>query len=222
MPRQNRVDPYGRLIATEARGTLMGNRGRLHDAEGGIRRLWTTRAWIACRLAFKDRHRPPMPPGRYTALFFLDEATALAAGHRPCAECRRDDYLRFKAAWVEGNPSLGLTRATPVQRLDAILQRDRVAGPPLFTKVFHDAAIDLLPDGVFIAGTASDEAWLVREDWLLRWSPSGYDAARPRPEARTVRVLTPRSIVRAIDAGYRPRIHDSASALAARAGTPPP
>lgn len=210
MPRMNRVDPWGELIATEARGTLMGNRGRLHDDEGNIVRRWTTRAWIACRLDFKGRQRPIMAPDRYTELFFLDEATALAAGHRPCAECRREDYRRFKAAWIAGNAALGLTSATPVAKIDAILQRDRVAGPPLFTKVYHDAELDRLPDGVFIAGDAPHDAWLVWGDDLLHWTPSGYDETRVRPEARTVQVLTPRSIVAAIEAGYRPGVHPSA------------
>ncbi|HTJ10817.1 MAG TPA: hypothetical protein VL547_02270, partial [Dinghuibacter sp.] len=97
---QNRVDPYGNIIFTPARGAWMGNRGLLHDAQQHIRRPFRLKAWIICVLQFKGRHRPVMAPGQYTELFFLDEATALSAGHRPCAECRREDFNRFKAAWI--------------------------------------------------------------------------------------------------------------------------
>jgi hypothetical protein len=210
MPRQNRVDPFGNLVAVEARGTLMGNRGCLHDETGEIVRRWTTRAWIACRLDFKGRRRDVMPPNRWTALFFLDEATALAAGHRPCGECRREDYLRFKGAWVSGNPGLDLTVETPIQKIDAILQRDRVSEPPRSTKVMFSAEIDKLPDGTFVIGPDGTTPWLVWGDQLLRWAPSGYDEAIERPEAVSVNVLTPRSTVAALDAGYRPSVHSSA------------
>ena len=210
MPRQNRVDPFGTIISTSARGMLMGNRGCLHDDKGEIVRRWTTRAWIACRLEFKGRKRDVMPPNRWTALFFLDEATAFSAGHRPCGECRREDYLRFKAAWVAGNPGLDLTVETPVQKIDAILQRDRVSEPPRSAKVMFTAEIDKLPDGAFILGRDGAPPWLVWGDQLLRWTASGYEEAMERPEAVAVNVLTPRSTVGALDAGYRPSIHSSA------------
>lgn len=210
MPRQNRVDPFGRLIAVPARGTLLGNRGCLHDAGGRIVRRWTTRAWIACRLSFKGRHRPIMTPNRWTELFFLDEATAFAAGHRPCGECRRDDYVRFKKSWVRGSPQYDLTDRTPIEKIDLILQRERVSDPPASTKVTFAADIDTLPDGVFVVGPDGETPWLVWGDRLLRWAPEGYGESIPRPELSSVNVLTPRSMVAAFDAGYRPQVHNSA------------
>ena len=104
MPRQNRVTPFGEIVAVPERGTLMGNRGVIHADDGSHRREWQVRRWIACRLEFKGRRRPVRQPRRWTELFFLDEATALAAGHRPCAECRRERYDEFRAAWIEINP----------------------------------------------------------------------------------------------------------------------
>ena len=147
MPRQNRVDPFGKLIAVPARGTMLGNRGCLHDDSGRIVRRWTTRAWISCRLSFKDRRRPIMTPNRWTELFFLDEATAFAAGHRPCGECRREDYVRFKQSWVHGSPQYDLTVKTPIEKIDLILQRERVSDPPASTKVIFTADIDALQIG---------------------------------------------------------------------------
>src|SRR5262249_56106321 len=105
MPRQNRVTPFGEVVAVRERGTLVGKRGVLHDESGTIRRQWQLRRWILCVLRFRGRKRVVMSPGRYTELFFLDEATGLAAGHRPCAECQRQRYLAFRAAWAAGNPN---------------------------------------------------------------------------------------------------------------------
>jgi hypothetical protein len=213
MPRQNRVDPFGRLIAVPARGAWTGNRGCLHDARGNIVRRWTTRAWITCRLSFKERQRQIMTPNRWTELFFLDEATAFAAGHRPCGECRREDYLRFKAAWVHGNPQFDLTIETPIEKIDLILQRERVSDPPAGARVMFTADIDILPDGIFIVGPDGETPWLVWGEHLLRWTPEGYDQPIDRPELSSVNVLTPRSMVAAFDAGYRPQVHGSAWAV---------
>ena len=220
MPRQNRVDPFGRLIAVPARGAWTGNRGCLHDAQGTIVRRWTTRTWITCRLSFKDRHRQIMTPNRWTELFFLDEATAFSAGHRPCGECRREDYMRFKAAWANGNPQYDLTVATPIEKIDLILQRERVSDPPASTKVLFTADIDALPDGVFILGPDGETPWLVWGEHLLRWTPEGYDAPMERPELSPVNVLTPRSMVAAFDAGYRPQVHNSAWAVSGESVPP--
>src|SRR6266516_5495890 len=115
MPLRNRVTPLGELIETPERGLVFGNRGRLHDESRRVRRNYDARRWIACRLEFRGRRREPMPPGRYTGLFFLDDATALSAGHRPCAECRRDDYRSF----------LGLTGAAGADELDRRLHAER-------------------------------------------------------------------------------------------------
>jgi hypothetical protein len=220
MPRQNRVDPFGRLIAVPARGTLTGNRGCLHDEAGRIVRRWTTRCWIACRLSFKGRRRTIMTPNRWTELFFLDEATAFAAGHRPCGECRRDDYLNFKTAWVNGNPQYDLTVKTPIEKIDLILQRERVSDPPASTKVMFTADIDTLPDGVFVLRPDGETAWMVWGDRLLRWAPEGYQEAIDRPELSSVNVLTPRSMVAAFDAGYRPQVHNSAWAVSGESVPP--
>lgn len=213
MPRQNRVDPYGNLITTSARGTLMGNRGCLHDADGRLtRRQWTTQAWIACRLSFKGRRRTIMAPGRYTELFFLDEATALAAGHRPCGECRRDAYRRFKAAWCAGNRRYGLDVEVPIHAIDRIIHAERVGGRrhgPI------RIALGDLPDGVFIHDEETGAPWLTAGHRLIRWSPFGYDISRPRPASGTVNLITPASIVAALAAGYRAGVHPTASALAA-------
>src|SRR5580658_4942381 len=136
MPLQNRVTPYGDLIATAARGALTGNRGILHDAAGRLGRArWRHKVWIACLLRFRGRHRPVMQPGRYTHLFFLDEATALAAGHRPCFECRHRDATAFVAAWMRANKP-GEAYAG-IGALDAVLHRDR--------KASYSAALDTLP-----------------------------------------------------------------------------
>jgi hypothetical protein len=204
MPRQNRVTPRGELVAVEARGTFMGNRGCLHDAAGRIRRAWQLKRWIVCELEFKGRHREVMQPGCYTELFFLDEATALAAGHRPCAECRRPAYLDFLAAWAAGNPQErpdGPLRATAV---DEVLHRERTDPP-------WRAPLDTLPDGAFAALPGDPRPFLVLAGALLAWTPGGYTDRLARPRA-TVEVLTPRPTVAALRAGYRPAIHPTAMA----------
>ena len=190
MPRQNRVTPLGEIIAHEARGLVYGNRGCLHDEDGRIRRRYAGKLWISCRLRFKDRRRRPlMQPGRYTELFFLDEATALAAGHRPCAECRREDYNRFVELWPGALPA-----GAGAPAINDQLHAERLGG-------HHDAPYDDLPDGVFVLHDG--EAWLVRGDELRRWTPAGYDDAVLRP-AGTAVVVTPSSLVTVLARGWRP------------------
>jgi hypothetical protein len=192
MPLQNRVTPLGELVAKPARGLVYGNRGCLHDGHGRIRRRYNGKRWIACRLAFKGWHRSPLlQPGRFTELFFLDEATAFAAGHRPCALCRREDYNRF----VE---LVGL-RADAV---DEQLHLERV-DPATRGQRRHDARFDELPDGVFVFHES--EPWLVLGGELLRWTAAGYAArtARPRGEAC---VLTPPTLVGLLRSGWRPDV----------------
>jgi hypothetical protein len=209
VPRRNRVTPFGEIVAVPDRGTFLGNRGNLHDDEGRIRRVWQVRRWILCLLEFRGRHRTIMAPGRYTELFFLDEATGLAAGHRPCAECRRGRFLAFRDAWAAGNrqaPGSGPIRAATI---DDRLHAERV-GPDRSKRTFS-ANIDELPDGVFVAPAGRDrDACLVRGDELITWTPGGYTGRRPRPGGERVTVLTPRSTVRAIRAGYVPEVHPSA------------
>jgi hypothetical protein len=202
VPRRNRVTPFGEIIATEARGLLFGNRGVLHDGDGKLVRTWQVRRWIACRLKFKGRRRPLMRPGRYTALFFLDEATALAAGHRPCAECRREDFVRFRQSWMDVHPE-GSPR---VDDIDRVMHKERIeAGGG---KRIHQAKLEELPDGTMIA--EADHPWLVLDGRLLPWSPAGYGPPRAARGSRTVMALTPPSTIGIIRAGYQPGIHPSA------------
>lgn len=214
MPRQNRVTPFGGLISTSARGTLMGNRGCLHDNHGAIRRSYQGTRWILCLLDFKNRRRSIMTPGQYTELFFLDEATGLAAGHRPCAECQRERFNLFREAWARANPALADTLQPAAPAIDAVLHQERVttAGQ----KRAYLARLDDLPDHVFVAVDGDPSAYLVLKDRLLRWSPFGYEESIRRLTAAPVRALTPPSVVRALAAGYTPGLHSSAYRALAR------
>ena len=209
MPRQNRVTPFGELIATECRGTLTGNRGCLHDEQQRIRRPFAGRRWISCLLEFRGRRRTIMAPNRYTELFFLDEATALAAGHRPCAECQRARYLLFRGHWAAANPDRAGPTAPPADDLDRVLHAERVEGQR--GKRTYRERLSRLPSGVMVADDGG-RAYLVCERTLAPWTPGGYGPAVPRPAGATVRVLTPRSVVRAIADGYPVGVHPSAVA----------
>ena len=208
-PLQNRVTPRGDLVRSPARGTFMGNRGCLHDESRRIVRrvVASYRAWVICQLEFNGRRRAVMTPGRYTELFFLDEVTALAAGHRPCGECRRADYRRFTAAWLSGNPSRGLGPGSRIPAIDRELHRDRLA-PDRRQRTFP-ATLGSLPDGVFVSLPGGGAPLLVWRAALWPWSPAGYGGSRGRPAAAEVTVLTPRSTVAAIAAGYTPVVHGS-------------
>jgi hypothetical protein len=200
MPLQNRVSPFGEMFTTPARGTLMGNRGgRLHDAQRklGMRR-WSSKQWICCVLDFNDRHRTVRGES-YTELFFLDEVTALAAGHRPCFECRRRDAEKFAALFS------GKTKRAPAPAMDEVLHAERLDGK---AKRLHRHQIDALPDGAMIA--LKGEAFAVRSKHLLRWTPQGYTASQSRPRAIDVDALTPPSILKVLAAGYAPLWHKSA------------
>src|SRR5690348_11759441 len=150
MPYQNRVDPFGQIIATSARGTLMGNRGCLHDHQDHPLRQYQGRRWIICVLDFKGRTRQPMPPGHYTSLFFLDEATALAAGHRPCAECQRARFTDFRAHWAAANPELAGGATPAVDTIDTALHHERISDHHYQRdkiKRSYAEHLDALPDG---------------------------------------------------------------------------
>jgi hypothetical protein len=210
MPRQNRVTPFSSIVATSARGTLTGNRGCLHDDQQNIRRQFQGTRWIICLLEFKGRRRQLMTPGHYTELFFLDEATALAAGHRPCAECQRERFTRFRDLWAKANPELAGTPRPAATVLDLALHRERTAMIDLGNK--SCMTIENLPDGVVVTGD-EQSAYLVLAGQLLRWSPAGYE--RPTAPLRyPARVLTPASVVRTLAAGYRAGIHASAHVVA--------
>jgi hypothetical protein len=203
-PRQNRVTPFGDIIATPERGTFMGNRGVLHDTEGHIKRAWNVKRWLVCVLAFRGRKRTVMTPNRYTELFFLDEATALAAGHRPCAECRHARFVAFCHAWSLAHPR----RRPTADEIDSRLHAERVNADG--SKRSFTTELDGLPDGVLVTMEAwGEKAYLVYGKYLLEWSPGGYRRRRPRPTGRLLSVLTPKSTVEAIRAGYTPEVHVS-------------
>jgi hypothetical protein len=214
MPKQNRVTPLGEIIATAARGTLMGNRGILHDEEQRIVRPYKNKAWIICRLKFKGRKRAIMSPGRYTELFFLDEATALAAGHRPCFECQRERALAYRKAWAAANLELADGPEPRIGRIDAVLHAERLSEARHLKdkrKRTYEAALDGLPNGTFI--TRENKPFPVWDWSLLPWTQTGYETPRSRPEGLRVRVLTPRSTVGALKQGYVPSVHESAMFL---------
>lgn len=198
------MTPLGEILAVPERGLVYGNRGCLHDRDGQIRRSHSGKLWIACRLEFKGRRRPLLRPGRYTELFFLDDATALAAGHRPCAECRREDYNRFVAAWPGGLPD-GPRAPAFNERLHAERLRDGV-------QRHHEAELDALPDGAFVL--RDGVPWLVLGDALRCWTPGGYTDAVSRPSAQRATVVTPPSLVAVLVSGWRPTavplVHPSA------------
>ncbi len=209
MTLQNRVNPFGELFATPARGLWMGNRGgkfHRHDRTLGARRH-VTRAWICCRLEFKNRRREVWGAG-YTELFFLDEVTALAAGHRPCFECRRRDARAFAEAWARVRRRRARPRAAA---MDIVLHRERLNGR---AKRRHRWPFDKLPDGAMVA--LDGAAWAVRGNALLRWTPFGYAARRRRPNGKMADVLTPPAILRVLAAGYAPQWHPSARRIARR------
>ena len=207
MPRRNRVTPFGEVVAAAGRGLVYGNRGCLHDAEGEIRRPFAGRRWIACRLEFRGRRRSPLQqPGRYTELFFLDEATAFAAGHRPCRECRFRDYTEFVTLWHKQH---GGPRPT-ADVVDARLHAERLH-PATRTQRRHTTPYRDLPDGAFVV--VDGQPLLVLGDALLPWTPSGYGYPRQPPRTGTADVLTPPSLVRVLASGWRsslPLLHPSA------------
>jgi hypothetical protein len=203
MPLQNRVTPSGAIIATPHRGMFTGNRGIIHDPRTKtlLNRRWSSRAWLACVCKFKGRRREVMSGRSWTELFFLDEATAFAAGHRPCFFCRRDDANKFRAAWEEGN-GVSHLRADDI---DAVLHRERLEGR---RKRLHPLPVPVLelPDGAMVE--ASAESFLILQGRALTWSPAGYRGAKSAPEGAML--LTPPSTFRAFSAGYRPVLHPSA------------
>lgn len=197
MPLQNRVDPFGDLFADAVRGLLMGNRGgRLHDCQHKLgARRWTSKQWICCRLDFNDRHRKVWGDS-YSELFFLDEVAALAAGHRPCFECRRKVARVFAALFPGGRRAADMDRILHGERLDGKFKR------------LHWRKIEGLPDGTTIVVDGRPVA--LRGKRLLRWTPRGYNGTIRRPRGVDVAVLTPPSIIAVLKRGYRPFWHPSA------------
>jgi hypothetical protein len=205
MPLQNRVTPFGEIVAIPERGTMLGNRGgRFHDPQTRRlhRRRFASRRWICCELVFKNRKHEVFGR-RYTALFFLDEATAFAAGHRPCFECRRADAIAFRDAFARGN---GLATPPGADAMDLVLHAERRAERK------EVADWRKLPDGAMLA--LGETSCLVLDGELLAWSPRGYSRHDAAPSRQPHHLLTPPSIVAALSAGYEPRLH--ATALEAR------
>ena len=202
MPLQNRVTPFAEIVAIPARGLFTGNRGIIHDPSTRtlLERRWTNKAWIICACAYKDVRREVMARRSWTELFFLDEATALAAGHRPCFLCRRDAALAFCNAWAEGNG--GPPRRAP--DIDRVLHHERLDGR---RKRLHalPAPASQLPDGTMVTSGGASYLILDGEPWL--WSPAGYRHAATR--LKDARLLTPPSTVCALGT-YRPVLHPTA------------
>jgi hypothetical protein len=205
MPLQNRVLPTGEIVAISARGMFTGNRGIIHNPTTRtlLKKRWSTDAWLTCVLEFRGRRRRVMARQSWTELFFLDETTAFAAGHRPCFYCRRDDANRFRAAWEKGNR----TGEVLAPEIDAVLHRERFAS----AKKLHPLPkpIDKLPDGTMVQ--AGEESFLIAGGKPLLWSPAGYRAVKR--DISDAKLLTPPSIVHAFAAGYRPVLHGSAAKL---------
>jgi hypothetical protein len=209
MPLQNRVTPLGELVAEPGRGLVYGNRGCLHDGGGRIRRHHAGRRWIACQLRFRGWHRSPLlQPGRFTELFFLDEATALAAGHRPCALCRHDDYAHLVATWNTLHPD-----QVGADAIDAQLHRERF-DPSTRRARLHEASFAGLPVGAFVIWEGVPH--VVLDDRLARWRASGYAEPVPRPRRGSASVVTPPSLVALLRTERRPLVpllHPSAAAV---------
>jgi len=210
MPYQNRVTPTGELISTSARGTLMGNRGRLHTPEKKIVRSWQLKAWITCLLEFKNYHRTIMSPNTWTELFFLDEITAFAAGHRPCAYCRRQDFKRFKELWLAANPNL--VSGQSIKFVDEVLHKERVSKNK--TKLFYLELLKNLPIGtMFMLPNIATQYFALGQNRVFKWSPQRYESHPTISGETSVQVLTPRSVVYTFIQGYEPKFHKSNSPL---------
>jgi hypothetical protein len=200
MPLQNRVTPFGDIVAIAQRGTFIGNRGIVHDPATRtlLGRRWTTKAWRVCPLHSKARRGAVMSRRSWTELFFLDEAVALAAGHRPCFYCRRRDAEAFCAAWAKGgNVALPLA-----PEMDAVLHAERLERGRKRLHAIPGPVADL-PNGAMI--TADGAAYTLVQGRAFRWAEQGYAAAQEIP--RAAGLLTPPSTLLAIRAGYRPRLH---------------
>jgi hypothetical protein len=206
MPLQNRVTPFGDIVAISQRGMFTGNRGIIHDAATRTltRRRWASKAWLVCLCEFKGRHRVVMGGRSWTELFFLDEAVAFAAGHRPCFFCRRDAAKAFRDAWAFGR-SAKFPRAADI---DAVLHTERLDRG---RKRLHalPAGPDELPNGTMIA--AAGEAYLLADGRAFRWTAAGYEGPAQIPRAS--KLLTPPSTLAALRAGYRPVLHPHVEAM---------
>ena len=203
MPLQNRVTPTGDIIATPHRGMFTGNRGIIHDpaTKTLLQKRWSSPAWLTCTCEFRGRRREVMAQRSWTELFFLDEATALAAGHRPCFYCRKDDANRFRAAWEKGNR----VHDVRMHDIDTALHHERLDHGK---KRLHALLVplDQLPEGAMVQH--DEQSYLVTQGRALKWSPAGYSAAEQLPDEATL--LTPPSTLRTLNAGYQAVLHPTA------------
>mgnify|MGYP001814824346 CR=1 FL=1 len=203
MPLQNRVQPNGEILALSGHGRFMGNRGILHSDNKSLSHIrWRHKAWVTCLLSFKGRKRPLMAPKAYTELFFLDEATAMAAGHRPCGYCRRADYLRFVDAWAE---HAGTRPKAP--QMDKALHAARIV-PRTRKQLRHQAPLRDLPEGAMILRDGT--AYLLLQDAVLPYRRAHYGPPQRRSRTETVTVLTPVPMLNVLRAGFIPALHASA------------
>jgi hypothetical protein len=208
MPLQNRVNPFGSLIATPERGAWTGNRGVIHDERKEIVRNYAVKYWITCLLEYKGMNRTVMSPNRWTELFFLDEATAFAAGHRPCGFCRHADFKRFKNLWLTANfERYGLVEKTKMDIIDVLIHKERLDENGL-QKTFN-AVLSTLPDGTFIRLDDPTKSFLWFHQQLHAWSFGGYSKVTAFDKNQEVAVLTPLSYVAVFKAGYVPQVHFS-------------
>ena len=209
MPRRNRVDPWGDLHAVDGRGLFTGNRGCLVDESRELVRHHRSNLWIICVTSFRGWRHELDKPGRWTPLFFLDDAVALAAGHRPCGFCRVDDYRAYRDAVTE---ELGRTEPVRAEELNRRLASERLRRGGGLDRArdrrVWAAVIDDLPDGSVIA--ADDGPRLVVQDRTLAFSFDGWRAPRQRPVGETVQTITPPTSVAALHRGLRPVLHPSA------------
>jgi hypothetical protein len=199
MPLQNRIDPFGDIFATPARGLWMGNRGCLHDDQKRIVREWKTKYWLICTLTSGDTRRTLMKPGWYTELFFMDEPTALAAGHRPCPQCRGQAYRSFKSAFATAAAAAG-RQINSASDIDAVLHIERLGNSR------PQVEASTLPDGAMVK--VDGKAWAKKGSRLFKWTPDGYKSTRPTGSIRA-ELLTPASTVAALHAGYEVSFHPS-------------
>ena len=208
MPHQNRVDPFGNLFATPERGALMGNRGCLHDDAGLIRKAFARKAWVTCRLSWKSIHREVFTLGKYSELFFLDEATAFAAGHRPCNDCRSKEFSAFKMPWQVTQASSQFVNA---EVMDNQIHAERInasKGKRTFAAQLGD-----LPDGVMVVLTQSPQSRLLWRGKLWKWSFGEYDAPLEVERGLAVNVPTPASVCAVLAKGYAITVHPSAGVI---------
>ncbi|MDY0116736.1 MAG: hypothetical protein RBR59_04055 [Sulfurimonadaceae bacterium] len=204
MPLQNRVSPAGVITAISSRGSLMGNRGILHDENKELKAVSKIKGWVTCHLEYKGRKRELMAKNRYTELFFLDEVTAFAAGHRPCAECRRERYNEFKTKWLEANSKLLNGEKESITNIDNILHKERIDKT---RKVTFNVSIDILPTGAMIK--IEEQIYLLWENRLYLWSFDGYEKTNIIIKSQLVEVLTPYTYIKMFQKGFKPDVHSS-------------